>query len=142
MLQLPTNANGSEQLLLLGVMPMSFADPQTLTIAPASAVSLPRVSVGDDTSEYMSNDALLKLSASHSYGKRWRRMLRIDVAKVSADTYKPTENVKHTMSLYTVFDLPPAGFTPTEALAIWTGYKTQVSASSDLLITKLLGGES
>jgi hypothetical protein len=105
-------------------------------------VSLPRVSVGDDTSEYMSGDGLLKMSASHSYGKRYRRMLRVDVAKISADTFKPAENVKHSMSLYVVFDTPGSGFTPTEQLAVWTGFKTQVSASSDLLITKLLGGES
>jgi hypothetical protein len=121
---------------------MSFADPQTITIAPASAVSLPRISVGDDQSEYQSSDGLLKISASHSYGKRTRRMLRLDVAKLTADPFKPAENVKVSTSLYVVFDLPPAGFTATEALANWTGFKTQVTASSDLLISKLLGGES
>jgi hypothetical protein len=46
------------------------------------------------------------------------------------------------MSVYSVFDLPPVGYTAAEALAIYTGFKTQLAASSDLLITKLLGGES
>jgi hypothetical protein len=46
------------------------------------------------------------------------------------------------MSNYIVFDLPIVGYTNAEALAVYTGFKTQFSASSDLLITKLLGGES
>jgi hypothetical protein len=125
----------------LGVMPMSFADPQTVTIS-AVTTPLPRTSVGDDESEYTSGDGLIQLVASHDYGKRTRRMLRLNTSKVSADPYKPSENVKVSMSIYTVFDLPPAGYTPAEALAAWVGYKTQVTATSDLLITKLLGGES
>lgn len=120
---------------------MSFADPQTVTIS-AVTTPLPRVSVGDDKSEYLSADGLIRMLASHDYGKRTRRMLRLDTSKISADPYKPAENVKVSMSIYTVFDLPPAGYTSAEALAAWVGYKTQVTASSDLLISKLLGGES
>jgi len=121
---------------------MSFADPQTITIAPAAALPLPRVSVGEDISEYTSGDGLTSLTASHKYGKRTRRMLRLDTSKLAADPFKPSDNVKVSMSLYMVFDLPPAGYTATEALAVYTGFKTQYSASSDLLISKLLGGES
>lgn len=120
---------------------MSFADPQTITIAAATS-PLPRVSVGDDRSEYVSSDGLIQLTASHDYGKRTRRMLRIDTSKMTSDPFRPSENVKVSMSCYMVFDLPPAGYTSTEALAVYTGFKTQFSASSDLLITKLLGGES
>lgn len=121
---------------------MSFADPQTITIAPAAAASLPRVSVGDDRSEYVSADGLIQLVASHDYGKRTRRMLRVDTSKMAPDPFRPSENVKVSMSYYIVFDLPPAGYTSTEALAVFTGFNTQVTASSNLLITKLLGGES
>lgn len=121
---------------------MSFTDPQSITIAPASALSLPRTSVGDDESEYTSADGLVQLKASHNVGKRIRRMLRVDVSKLTADPFKPAENVRVSMSLYMVFDLPPAGFTATEQLAVYTGFKTQYTASSDALITKLLGGES
>jgi len=98
--------------------------------------------VGDDISEYVSGDGLIHLLASHKYGKRTRRMLRLDTSKITSDPFKPAENTKVSMSVYTVFDLPPAGYTAAEALAVYTGYKTQVAASSDLLITKLLGGES
>jgi len=46
------------------------------------------------------------------------------------------------MANYIVFDLPPAGYTNTEALAVYTGFKTLFTSGSDALIVKLLGGES
>lgn len=122
---------------------MSFADPQTVTIS-GTPVSLPRTSTQGDDTEYTSADGLVKLSASHSQksGKRYRRVIRIDHGKLSADPHKPAENVEVGMSIYTVFDLPPAGYTTVEQLAIWTGWNTQLVASSNLLISKLLAGES
>jgi hypothetical protein len=69
-------------------------------------------------------------------------MVRFDTSKVAADVFKPTENVEVSMAVYTVFDLPPAGYTPADALAVWAGYATQLRASSDALIVKLLAGES
>jgi hypothetical protein len=120
---------------------MSFADPQTITIS-GTTTPLPRVSVGEDVSEYASGDGLIRMIASHDYGKRIRRMLRVETEKVAPDPFRPSENVKVGMSFYVVFDLPPAGYTASEALAVYTGSKTQFTAGSDLLITKLLGGES
>jgi hypothetical protein len=120
---------------------MSFADPQTVTIS-AATTSLPRTSVADDKSEYTSGDGLIQLLASHDYGKRIRRMVRLDTSKLPSDPFRPSENVKVGMSVYTVFDLPPAGYTAAEAQAVWLGFNTQLTASSNLLITKLLGGES
>jgi hypothetical protein len=82
------------------------------------------------------------VTASHQYGKRTRRMFRIDTSKLTSDPFKPSENVKVSMGHYMVFDLPPAGYTNAEALAVYTGFKTLYTASTDALITKLLGGES
>jgi len=120
---------------------MSLADPQTVTIS-AATTPLPRTSVDKDESEYTSGDGLIKLLVSHSVGKRTRRLIRIDHGKLSSDVYKPTENVKVGMSVYTVFDLPPAGYTSAEALAVWVGFNAQLTASSNAVITKVLGGES
>lgn len=120
---------------------MSFADPLSVTIS-AVTTPLPRVSVGDDRSEYASGDGLIQLISSHDYGKRTRRMIRLDTSKVTADPFRPSENVKVSMSNYMVFDIPPAGYTAAEALAVYAGFKTMLTASSDLLVTKLLGGES
>jgi len=120
---------------------MSLADPQTVTIS-GSAISLPRISVGDDRSEYASGDGLTVLKASHDYGKRIRRSMRLDVSKMTSDPFRPSENVKVSMSNYIVFDLPPAGYTATEAKAVWDGFIANLQATSGAAITKLLGGES
>jgi hypothetical protein len=121
---------------------MAFADPQSITIS-AVTTPLPRVSTGPGGSaDYQSADGLIHESASNSYGKRIRRVLRVDHSKITADPFIPAQNVKVGMSHYLVFDVPVAGYTNAEALAIYTGFKTQYSASSDLLITKLLAGES
>lgn len=120
---------------------MALTDPQTVTIS-GTPIALPRTSVDSDESEYTSGDGLVQLTVSHSYGKRNRRVARIDHAKITSDPFKPTENVRVGMAVYTVFDLPPAGYTNAEALAAWVGYNTNLTATSNAVITKLLGGES
>jgi len=120
---------------------MSLADPATITIS-GTPTSLPRTSVDDERSEYTSADGLMQLIASHDYGKRTRRMARLDLSKLTSDPFKPAENVKVSMSVYTVFDLPPAGYTNAEALAAWVGYNTYLTASTNAVVSKLLGGES
>lgn len=120
---------------------MSFADPQSITIS-GSAISLPRTSVGDGKSLYTSADGLVTLAAQHAYGKRSRRVLRIDHSKLTSDPFIPANNVKVSMSNYLVFDLPVAGYTAAEAKAVYAGFKGLFTASSDAIIDKLLGGES
>lgn len=120
---------------------MAFSDPQTITISGVTT-SLPRVSTRPSGSDYTSADGLITLKADHSSGRRSRHVVRVDHSKVSADVYLPTQNVKHSMSVYTVFDMPPVGYSAAEALAIFTGFNAQLTAVSNALITKLLGGES
>lgn len=123
---------------------MSFTDPLSVTIS-AVTTPLPRTgepSGGEDGAIYTSADGLLQVTASHNYGKRTRRMCRIDASKLTADPFRPAENVEVSMSTYIVFDLPPAGYTATEAKAVYDGFKAMLAASSDQIITKLLGGES
>jgi hypothetical protein len=120
---------------------MAFSDPQTVTIS-GTPISLPRVNTGNNGSEYMSSDGLVKLTASNSYGKRNRRVLRLEHSKITTDPFITSTNVKVGMSNYVVFDVPIVGYTAAEALAIWQGFKTQLSASSDALVSKLLAGEN
>jgi len=124
-------------------MPVAFTDPQSITIS-AATTPLPKTFSSGDESAYTSADGLIRLSVNHSLVKqgRARRVLRIDHSKVTSDPFKPSENVKVSMANYIVFDLPPAGYTNTEALAVYTGFKTLFTASTDALIVKLLGGES
>lgn len=120
---------------------MSLADPQSITVSGVTT-SLPRVSVGVNQSSYLSADGLIGMTLSHAYGKRTRRVIRVDHNKVTADPFIPAQNTKVGMSNYLVFDVPVAGYTLAEAQAVYTGFKTQFSASTDAIIVKLLGGES
>jgi hypothetical protein len=122
-------------------MQVSFTDPQTVTIS-AVTTPLPKVSTLGDETTYQSADGLIQMLASHDVGKRNRHLLRINHSKLTADPFLPAENVKVSMSCYIVFDVPPAGYSAAEQLAVYTGFKTQFTASSDALITKLLAGES
>lgn len=124
---------------------MSFTDPQSVTFAaplPVGAVSLPRVSVGKNASEYKSADGLVSLEASSQYGNRNRRLLKINYGKIAPDVFVANQNVLRSMSCYMVFDTPVQGFTNAEQLAVYTGFKGAFTASSDALISKLIGGES
>lgn len=59
-----------------------FTDPQSVTVA-GSAKSLPRTSTGSNQSEYTTADGLYKLKVSSSYGKRNRRVVRLEANKVA-----------------------------------------------------------
>lgn len=118
-----------------------FTDPQSITIS-GTAISLPRVSNGTNESTYSSSDGAVDLLASHAYGRRNRRVLRLNHSKFTPDVHIPDQNREVSMSVYTVFDLPTVGYTNTEAKAVYDGYKAFLAASSDAVITKLLGGES
>lgn len=123
---------------------MSFADPQTVTLTALNggAVSLPRTSVGKNSSEYSSAENDVKLSASSSYGKRTRRVVRLDHQKIADDPFAVNGYTKVSASVYVVIDVPTLGYTKAEQLELWTGLKGQLAASSEALMSKLLGGEN
>lgn len=120
---------------------MALTDPQSITIA-AVPISLPRVNSGNNGSEYQSSDGLTKLSLNHAYGRRTRRVLRVDHSKITPDPFISTQNVKVGMSTYLVVDIPPAGYTNAQALEVYEGFELLVTANSSSIISKLLGGES
>jgi len=120
---------------------MALSDPQSITITGATS-SLPRVASLQNKSEYMSADGLIKLSLSHAYGRRNRRVLRIDHSKITSDPFKPAENTSVSMSNYIVFDVPRVGYTNAQVKEVYDGFKALYIASSDAIIAKLLGGES
>lgn len=120
---------------------MSFTDPVSLNPG-GGAVSLPRTSVRDGGSIYSSADGTLKLTAQHAYGRRIRRVLRVDLSKISADPIIPSQNARKSMSHYMVFDVPTEGFTIAEQVSLYQGFLAVYNASTNAMITKLLGGES
>lgn len=118
-----------------------LSDPQSITIS-GTAISLPRTSVGTDQAQYTSADGLVQLLLSHTYGKRNRHVLRLNHNKITADPFIPADNVEVGVSMYTVFDMPPAGYSVADVIAVYAGWKALYTASSDAVITRLLGGES
>lgn len=123
---------------------MSWTDPHVVTIS-ATPHSMPRVGdVGDTGSEYAKDDGTYKLTVSHDRnvkGGRSRSMVRLDALKITADPYKPAENVSVTSAIYLVVDRPPAGWTNAEMKAVADGFLAMLSASSGADITKLLAFE-
>jgi len=120
---------------------MAFADPQSVTIN-AVANSLPRTSSGVNTGEFRKDDGLVKLSVQHSYGKRTRRVIRLDHAKIAADPLMASVNVRLNMAAYLVVDVPETGYTVAEAKQIVDALTAYLTASSGARTTQLLGGES
>jgi hypothetical protein len=120
---------------------MALTDPQSITIA-GTTTPLPRVSTGKNQAEYLSADGLIKLGLSHAYGRRTRRVLRLDHSKLTADPYIPAQNAKVSMSCYMVIDVPVAGYTNQQVMDTYLGLKTLMTATSDANISKLIGGES
>lgn len=120
---------------------MALSDPQSIKIS-GTTTSLPRTSTGAFESSYTSADGLIKLKLSTTSGNRKRQVVRVDVSKITADPFIPTQNVEVSMSNYVVFDRPPAGYNNAEAKAVWDGFIEALQASSSVIITKLLGSES
>lgn len=120
---------------------MAFADPQTVTIN-AVANSLPRTSVRDSASIYASADGNTALTISHAYGKRNRRVARLDFRKTAPDPLYPAQNTPFNMSCYVVVDVPKVGFSVTEQKQIVDALTGYLTATSGAATTRLLGGES
>lgn len=120
---------------------MAFADPQSVTIN-AVAQSLPRTSNGVDSGVFTKDDGSVKLSVSHAYNKRTRRVLRLDHRKIAADPLQPSTNTEFTMSCYMVVDVPTVGYTVVEQKQIVDAVTAYLTASSGARVTQLLGGEN
>lgn len=118
-----------------------LADPQSVTISGAT-VSLPRVSSEKNSGTFKSNDGTVTETVSHTYGKRNRRMFRLDHSKVAPDPLISSTNIVHSMGAYLVVDTPVTGYTVAEAKAVVDGLIAQLNANSGALITKFLGGEN
>lgn len=122
---------------------MAFADPQSVTIGTVpGAVSLPRTGSGTSSGIFTSNDGTAKMSVSHTYGNRTRRVARLDFSKITTDPLTSGNNIAVGMSAYLVVDVPLAGFSVSEQTDVVKGLLGNLSASTYAAVTKLLGGES
>ena len=118
-----------------------FADPQSVTIN-AVANSLPRTSSGTNSGVFTKDDGLVKLSISHTQGKRNRHLVKLDHAKIAADPLLAGVNVKASMTVHLVIDAPETGYTIAEIKQIVDALTGFATASSGANVTKIIGGES
>jgi hypothetical protein len=118
-----------------------FTDPQSVTIN-AVANSLPRISSGTLSGAFQKDDGLVKLSISHQVGKRSRHFIRLDHSKIAADPLTAGVNVKASMSVWMVCDVPETGYTQAEQKQIVDALTAYLTASSGARVTQLLGNES
>jgi len=117
-----------------------LADPQSVTIN-AVPHSLPRVESGINAARYTKDDQTVSLSTSHTYGKRYRRVVRLDHNKISADPLVPAQNQKLGASIYLVVDQPVTGYTPVDLEQIAAGFLAWFTASTNANLKKVLAGE-
>lgn len=119
---------------------MSLADPLAITIG--SALSLPRISVEGYESVYQTADKAVSESVKHQpSSKRTRSVVRVDKNVIAADPLTSL-NTRYTGSVYVVFDFPLDGFSVADKTAIATGLFTQLTASTNAMLVKVLGLES
>jgi hypothetical protein len=119
---------------------MAFSDPQSVTIGTAQ--SLPRTGQGIGTGQFTKDDQTVSLVVSHAVGRRTRRTVRVNLAKVVPDPIVTGTNLKVSGSVYIVLDVPPNGFSPAEQVQLITGLTTWLTASTNANATKFVGGES
>lgn len=120
---------------------MAFPDPQSVTIN-AIANSLPRTGSGDNTGTFTKDDGNVKMTIAHTYGKRTRRLVRLDHRKVASDPLNAAQNLNYTMGCWLVVDVPIVGYTPAEAKQVVDGFLGNLQATSGANLVKFLGGEA
>lgn len=119
---------------------MALADPQSITIG--SAVSLPRISIEGYESVYQAADRTVTENVKHTVGaKRTRSLFRVDKTVIAADPLTSL-NGSYVGTCYVVLDYPIVGFTTTDRINQVTGMFNQLTATSNLVLTKLIGLES
>lgn len=118
-----------------------LTDPQVITI-DAVPNDLPRVSTGTNSSAYAFENGTIKLTVSHAYGKRNRRVARLEHSKIAADPLISAQNIKYTMFAYMVFDTPVTGYTNAEAAEVIAGLTAWLTADTGANVTKVLGGQN
>jgi hypothetical protein len=118
---------------------MSLTDPQSITIG--SAISLARVSDDGFKSQYFSADRLVRETVSSQYvtgtNGRTKTLFRVDKDVVAADPITAL-NKSLTGSVYVVFDFPLFGYSTADKIAMFSGVNTQLSASTNAVLTKIL----
>lgn len=92
---------------------MTLGTTQSIVIG-SDTISAPRTSTGNNSTTYMSSEGDLKVTIAHTYGKRTRRLVRIQLDKYVPNPFNPSVNILVSASARITLDVPPGGFTNAE----------------------------
>ncbi len=122
---------------------MAFADPQSITYN-AVAQSLVRVSSGVNSGRFYvagTGGSDFALEISHQYGKRTRRMARLNVGLVNANPFVSGTSAYESTSVYLVVDTPATNGIVDPTIASYsvnalTGWLTASTNANALRLTQ------
>lgn len=121
---------------------MSLVEPLSITVN-AVPYTLACVEIPGATSKvYKDPTGALKFTVSHLTSKagRTRRLIRLDLVKISPDPFTPSISREVSASVQTVVDEPQDGmFSNTELLNL---FKALAAWETDTNVGKVLNGES
>lgn len=122
---------------------MAFPDPLSLTIA-AVATNFNKLAAATDSkpSVFQTADSAYRFSVSHAYGKRIRRVARLDHKRFAPDVLQPATMVPYTMSCYLVVDVPTAGYSIADQKIICTVLTDFTARTSGSDLQKVLEGHT
>lgn len=118
---------------------MALSDPQTITI-DGTAFSLPRLPGEKGRQPYTSADGNTSLIILQSNGKRKRSAVRVEKTKVATDPLTSI-NTLQSAAVYVMFDRPLTGFSNDELAKIFAGLSAAITANTNQLALRVLGGE-
>lgn len=118
---------------------MALADPQAVTI-DGTAYTLARLPGEKGRQPYTNADGTISLVTLQSSGKRKRSAVRIEKRKVATDPLTSINSYQDA-AVYVMFDRPIVGFTNDELVKIFAGLSATMTASTNALTLKVLGGE-
>jgi len=119
---------------------LALTDPQSITIDGVTS-TLPRTGSSLTAGAFRNSDGSVVMNVSHTYGKRTRRVVRIDHSKIAADPLT-ADNVRYSMSTYVVVDTPVDGYTVAEQQDVVDALVAFLAANSGAVVAQVLGGES
>lgn len=117
-----------------------FADPQDITVAGVQTV-LPRTGADLNNGRFKAATGSYEMTLSHTYGKRVRRLHRLDYKVLAPDVMDSSLNVPYNAAFYLVADVPDVGISQTTLQDILAGYLTWHTATSFAKANKWLAGE-
>jgi len=125
---------------------MALSDPISITIG-AGTHSLPKTAMVEARSTYTKDDGTVKFTVSHQdvgrgANAKIRTVARLDTVDIAADPLQAGINREAPFEVYTVIVRPKVGVTLAAQKDKVKGLIGTLTASTDAVLTKILGGES